>query len=560
MKKNFTVNISGILFHIDDDAYTRLQSYLEQLKAHFKNTAGKEEIISDIETRIAEMMQARLDSSKQVITIVDINEIVKTMGEPSDFDSDETEEEIPNKQKKSYGIKTAKRFYRDRENRVLAGVAGGIGAYFGMDPLWARLAFIISSFFGGTGVFIYIILWAIIPEAKTTAQKLEMRGEPVNIDNIEKSIEGELNSIGDKLNELKDKHFKKKSSPNIFEKIGNLIIQIISGLFRLVRITLGAAFAIIAFVFIILFIVSLFSNNDFFLSHMNGPTFISLPKLMELVYISSSEVNLVLTGISIVVLVPLIGILYTGAKGVFGIDKKIPNMGITLFIIWLTGIVLLGISASQTSQYFDTQQTQSLPYEKGIEADTLFLRLAADTSSSQITSSLDLPHAVDARIHFYHDNANFYSVPEIRIRESRDENYHYLIKKSARGSDLSDANSNLENITFQVQLHDNELSIPPYYQYPKQDKWRKQELKLYIYVPKGKTIQYIPHNEFDNDFMDAVDRHYNYLMRYNHNYDNTPWPEEKKDTLPVIDSIPSMDSTQVVVCLEDVLIPSFLSS
>jgi len=186
MKKTVSINISGIIFHIDDDAYERLNRYLNSIKRHFSKMDGRDELVTDIESRIAELLQEKIQDTKQVISIEDINQVISMMGEPAEMDEDTDTE--PVRSHKTYSYSRAKRLYRDPDGNMISGVSNGLAAYFNIDPVWFRILFIGTLFFGGAGLIAYIILWIIVPEAITTAEKLEMRGEPVNGSNIERSI------------------------------------------------------------------------------------------------------------------------------------------------------------------------------------------------------------------------------------------------------------------------------------------------------------------------------------------------------------------------------------
>lgn len=197
MKKTINTNINGINFIIDDDAYAVLNTYLNAIKSHFKNKKGSDEIISDIESRIAELFQQMLNEKKQVLNIDDVNQVKEQMGQPSDFDQDAEDETV-------YYAKTSsshKRLYRDTNDRMIGGVCSGLAAYFNIDTVWIRLIFVIAIL-SGVSALAYIILWIIIPAARTVSERLEMRGDPVNISNIEKSIREELNEIRNKVDEL----------------------------------------------------------------------------------------------------------------------------------------------------------------------------------------------------------------------------------------------------------------------------------------------------------------------------------------------------------------------
>ncbi len=186
------------MFHVDDDAYEKLKSYLRTLNRHFKNTKGGDEIIADIESRIVELFQQKINNEKKVITLEDVNEVIATMGKPTDFEEDVEEEYFGDPDIRQIG---RKRLFRDIDNRIIGGVCSGLGAYFKLDPVWFRVAFIIATL-SGLSILVYLVLWVIIPPARTVSEKLEMNGDPVTISNIEKIIKDEMNDLRDKIDDL----------------------------------------------------------------------------------------------------------------------------------------------------------------------------------------------------------------------------------------------------------------------------------------------------------------------------------------------------------------------
>ena len=193
MKTTITINLGGIVFHIDDDAYEMLQTYLNAVEGQFLDENERKEIMSDVELRLSELFTEKLGQKRDVIMKGDVSDIIEIMGEPQDFMNEEANQEEPKRSNMNY--KTSKRLYRDPTNRLLGGVCGGLGAYFNNDPLLFRILFIILFFMGSVGFWIYIILWIAIPEARTTAQKLEMRGEPITIENIRKAVRDEFEKV-----------------------------------------------------------------------------------------------------------------------------------------------------------------------------------------------------------------------------------------------------------------------------------------------------------------------------------------------------------------------------
>ena len=152
MKKTLTVNLGGTVFHIDEDAYCLLDNYLSNLKIHFRKEAGADEIIDDIERRISELFTEKLTAGSQVITIADVEEIIARVGKPEDFGvSDDESEPHKKEQTASSGqgytrTTTARRLFRDPDNKLLGGVASGLAAYFDWDITLVRILMIVLLF------------------------------------------------------------------------------------------------------------------------------------------------------------------------------------------------------------------------------------------------------------------------------------------------------------------------------------------------------------------------------------------------------------------------------
>ncbi len=198
MKRAISINLGGIVFNIDDDAYRELQAYLTQIESCFSDREESKEIMNDIEVRIAELFNEKITDYKKVITSKDVNEIIGIMGSPEQFG--EPENESTHKQRERFGPSGYRRMYRDPDNRILGGVCSGMSAYWQIDPLILRILFVIAFLGFGTGLIIYIILWVVLPEAKTKAQKLEMMGEKVNVSNIGKAFKEEFNNVKNNMN------------------------------------------------------------------------------------------------------------------------------------------------------------------------------------------------------------------------------------------------------------------------------------------------------------------------------------------------------------------------
>ena len=228
MKKTFNINLGGIVFHIDEDAYELLDKYLSNLRIHFSKEEGGEEIVRDMEFRISELFSERLNERNQVITLSDVEEIIAQMGKPEEFTEDTTQDtHIYNKEEKA-----PKRLFRDPDNKVIGGVCSGISAYFGWDvtilriililmalPIFTNGAFIIKGI-----VLFYVIAWIIIPEANTATEKLSMKGMKVNVENIGKTVTDGFEKVND--------YVKSEKPRSILHKIGESIVSVVGFLVK----------------------------------------------------------------------------------------------------------------------------------------------------------------------------------------------------------------------------------------------------------------------------------------------------------------------------------------
>jgi phage shock protein PspC (stress-responsive transcriptional regulator) len=190
MKITVSINLGGMSFNIDDDAYAELKVYLKNLELHLAAEESSAEILADIESRMSELFRSRLTSYKQVINVEDVRYVISIMGSPEDI----SEDEGPTRGEK-FTSPGYHRMYRDPDHRIIGGVCAGIGAYWRIDPLIIRIIFLALILAGGLGVLIYLILYIVLPEAKTTSQKIEMKGNSVNIHNITDSVKKEFDSV-----------------------------------------------------------------------------------------------------------------------------------------------------------------------------------------------------------------------------------------------------------------------------------------------------------------------------------------------------------------------------
>lgn len=192
MKKTLSITIGGLVYNIEEDAYQVLDMYLSGIRAHFAADENVDELVADIESSISEKFAEKLQK-RTVVGLEDVQEVIAIMGKVEEIDDSATsgteqKAEVP-KQEQAKAEETApKRLYRSTEDVVIAGVCSGIAAYANVDVVFVRIAFGLLTLLNGLGILLYIVFWACMPKAETPAQKLTMRGRPVNVNELQEAI------------------------------------------------------------------------------------------------------------------------------------------------------------------------------------------------------------------------------------------------------------------------------------------------------------------------------------------------------------------------------------
>jgi len=322
MKKTLTVNLNNIVFHIDDDAYEMLHTYLSEISDHFKSDEEKKEIMNDIEARIAELFTEKLQKNKNVVNLIDVQEIIEIMGKPSQYADADDQTEAPKTDKKQ---PKARRYYRDPDNAVLGGVAGGLAAYFSWDVTWVRIAFVLLALVSaGYMIPIYIIVWLIAPQATTASQRLEMQGEDVTVDNIKT----ELNNV---KNYMESDKFKQSAT-----SVGERLLEVLRLTFKVVFGFIGAVLGLVGILIVGVLIFLLF-----FL--IFEPTVLNnfAPGIITN-WANVTPENAVLIFISLILVIgcPIFMLIYWAIWAFSGRHNSMRNASLVVFILWLAGLFM----------------------------------------------------------------------------------------------------------------------------------------------------------------------------------------------------------------------------
>ncbi len=494
MKKTFTVNIRGIVFHIDEDAYEVLNDYLQSIKQYFAKTEGGDEIISDIETRIAEMLRESIGDEKQVITLDDIEKVIEVIGQPSEFGGEPEDETAW--QQKSEKSKTIKRLYRDPDRSILGGVCGGLGAYFHTDPVWFRLAFVIFSLPGfGTPLIIYFILWIVIPEARTAAEKLQMKGEKVNISNIEKSIREEIGNMKNKFNDFTKgakQTYKKKSAAHRsdFRNVGNALAKVLELFVKVILIFTGIILLIVGISLIAAFLITIFGWGGQIFILDSELIYVSLSALSDLIFGNTGSNVFFKTGLILFISIPLFLLLLAGVKLIFGIEK-IKYIGITALNLWLIGLILtvfygfkIAKSFSHHGIYKESVSVE-MPYNS-----PLYIDVKNDEDFKRIYRYEDYFEIDDMNMIITTDeNDPFYGIPQLEIEKSSNDQIELEIYYRSKGKNRRVASERANNTIYNYSVNDTLMVFDPFFKIADNEVWRKQQVDLVLKVPEGCYLQ-----------------------------------------------------------------------
>jgi phage shock protein PspC (stress-responsive transcriptional regulator) len=491
MKKTVTINLNSIIFHIDEDAHEMLLGYLNSIKSKFNLSDGRDEIMTDIEARISEMFQAEIKGSKQVISIEEVEKVIAIMGKPEDYlDEDNTEpNKNPNTQEEDLSYKR-KRVFRDPDNRVFSGVCGGIGAYFNFDPIILRILFAIAFFVFGTGFLIYLLLWVIIPKAKTTAEKLEMRGEKVNVSNIERSIREEMDNIKKTYNDITgstgSSSESKKKTKNPLNKLVDFLVSLFSSSLKAIGKLLAVILIVIGLFLLITILGSLFGSVTLLMGPLASNQ-LSWVELGNIFLVSSQQLTMVSIGFLLLLGIPVLAITYLGIKLLLGIKGRQKSLGTLALIIWLAGFLVLGYTGNQIANDFGTKGVteQNINLGKANMGNLYLEVIGEDHQEDNYDSQINL-----GSWHCYFNDQEMvtFGSTQLDIAESLTDSFELVVINTAFGNSKKEAMNRSAKINYAFSQKDSLIQLDPYFNIPRGEKWRNQNVKMTLKIPVGSKV------------------------------------------------------------------------
>jgi len=444
MDKIITINLGGYAIKMEEDAYEALKLYIRQIEEKFANTENGKEIINDIEARIAEMLMERTEK-KVAASIEDVDYIKKAMGNPGEFEENESDEQTSRFSIPNDSIR--KRLYRDTDNKLLGGVCAGLSNYFNIDPSIVRLIWIGSLFFFGTGLLIYFIMWVVVPEAITTAQKLEMRGEAPTFDNIINRVKNEAGKVEQNI---KSQNFGQRIA-DIFSSLG----PVFKTVFKMFALALG----VLILIALLAVFFALISGGTNFMFTNQGVSLSHLPNVFD----SEWQFMTFRVLIGLFICIPLFMILTSLLKFIFSIAVNFRPIRRILGWIWVLTIPFL--------VYF---------FVLGIKNSRTY-----ETISTEHSVKINKPITIKGE---FGDNTNLFDCVSINIQASQDSLLYITTLQSANGKSTMQAREFAGRNGAKYVLNDSELVLKTGDYFKKNGIYRHQKVEFTILIPNGKSF------------------------------------------------------------------------
>jgi phage shock protein PspC (stress-responsive transcriptional regulator)/CHASE3 domain sensor protein len=642
MKKIININLSGRVIPIEDSAYEKLQEYIESLRRYFANEEGRDEIINDIESRIAELMSEKVRKGADSITDADVNEIANSMGRPEDFEGEEVKEQsyassasasassqqsaqsqtVPKQKRRLYrdisdkfiggvcsGIASylnvdpaivrilfaiitfggfglgilayiimwivlpakdvdgfmGKRLFRNPDGRILGGVCTGLAAYFNKSTVGIRLVFLapilltmlvnVLDDFGPGGRFIffpniafgsltsifvtaYIVLWIVLPEARSPYEKMEMRGEKVDVNTIKQNVQERAKEFGEEVKSAAQ-NFSTKAK-EFAETRGKTFTAEVRQASRPVRSGIGHAIGVLFKVFF-LFIAGTIALALFGI--LIAAIFGGVAWWPVNNYLWTNQWQPVFAWGTLILFlgVPLIGFLVWLIRRIIGVRSRSSYLGWLFGGLWTLGWISVILLAASVGRDFRSNG----------EVSTIIPITQPGNKMTVMVSQPVLEFTDGAWWNDDGDNEKWnlnadslkLALVDFEIEKSDDADYHVILVKQSRGRSSNDASTRASQIQYNITSKDSVLDIGNGFAISKNSKYRGQMVELIIKVPVGKKIRFdesitrklnpveIRINDRSRRLRRRMDIDYHNSFEYNTNVDYVMTADGEKGTL-----------------------------
>lgn len=495
MKKTFTANLNGTVFHIEEDAYDQLQRYLANIRAKFSGSSEAEEIMSDIENRIAELFHERLQG-RQAVSMMDVDHVIQVMGQPEDYVDDDAEPASGQSGPAGQYTRgrTHKRLFRNPDDRWIGGVLSGLAAYFGHNPLWYRIAFILILIGGwGSPVLAYLLMWALVPEAVGAAEKLEMNGEPVTVDNIKRMFEEGAERVKDGAQKVASEakemghKYKEQGYRMAYESqsIGYRLLDVFGKL-------LGIFLLFVSIILGLTLISALVGSS----AAWTGSTFTGGTGLMGLAGFifpdATSSVLFVLSTMALC-LIPVLLLLLGSLWLLFRVHT--PRwLGWSLTVAFIVALALASWTGIRLGMDFSNRAEQSTSTNLPSPADgplTVKVSNAAEYTEYQSWGFVNGRFYMNSNLVDLTGDSVHFNISHLNVELSPDSSFHLVAKRLARGGSQQEAYVRAGHISNSFSWQDDTLGLSSRFSFPKEDRMRAQQVRYVLQVPMNGRVHFM---------------------------------------------------------------------
>lgn len=477
MNKTVSIHLAGTQFYIDETAYQKLSDYLDKIKRKFSDAQERQEIMADIEARIAELFLEKVKNERHVVQMEDVEEIISIMGKPDDYVGGPEEEYT---ERENYSGQIPKKLYRDPDHKVLGGVSGGLAHYFNIDVVWVRLIWVLLVLAGmGSGIVVYIVLWAILPEAKSTSEKLAMKGISANIENIEKKVKKKFDEVSEKINQADFKKTGESVKSGVKSGLEGLG-DVIAGLVRFVVKAAGVLLMFVAMSVLVAMTVTFFVF--LFVNAVNTPW----GMIIEQTSYSDIPAWLVVLAVFLAICIPFFYIFQSGLSLLAGKTKSVGTVAnIGLLAIWVLSVAALVSIGFREAQWVVFQEESSAEISRTLaQSDTLVVNLN-QSSENYSRRNRFLGVFVKDKNKYAVLNRNI----QFHLKPSVDSTAVLEIIRTAQGPDEKTAMEYAEEIDYPVEIKNDTLVLSDYFLSKLSRKGQNEKIRVNLYLPENTVFK-----------------------------------------------------------------------
>ena len=479
MDKTININISGILFQIDEEAYAVLRDYLQSINNRFRHVRGGVETVEDIESRIAEIFESQKGIAG-TISVQNVEAMISIIGKPEDFDNNDPEPETH-----SY-TSQKKRMYRNPDDTIISGVCGGIGAYLNTDPVLFRILFVLFTVFLGIGIFLYLALWIALPPANTDSRRREMYGKSYpSVISYKSDTPGSLTAGAPSYNKG---YYNTSRIGNAFNEIFRALGRVFYIALRILLILFGVAFVLMGSLLILSFVMLLVFKYPVSISNSSVD--------MNLIYLSdflNYVVNPLLVpwviGLAVAILIiPMIAVIYWGVKMIFWFRAKDGIFSLVGLVLWVMLIAILAVILFNEGLSFAETARTSTQKILSHSPHTLYIKAGNRASDLKVEKELNFREE-GYNIMINNGRKELYIRPYLKVYNSENGEARVELRKRSSGRNEIDAMKKTEDLIYNYSVSGDTVILDEYFTIPPGRKWAADNVGINLYLPAGSVLK-----------------------------------------------------------------------